>query len=258
MEIEIVSIERLFVYLVGLARVTAMIGALPIFTASKATVRIRLGISAAVSLLIFPFLETTFSMQQTKPLGLVLIILQETLLGLLIGLVVQLVFFAVQFGASLVGYQMGLSAAEVLDPQNNQQAPVLSHFYNVLALLIFLALDIHHDLLRVIVRSFSVLPPGQVHFSGNAVPAVSEMLGEMLVLGLQLSAPALVALMLSTFILGIMSRVFAQLQVFMLSFPVNISLALIVIGLGMGMAALVLEREFQGLQQRLLNILQLV
>jgi flagellar biosynthetic protein FliR len=172
--------------------------------------------------------------------------------------VVQLVFFAVRFGATIVGYQMGFSAAEIFDPQNNQQVPLLAQFQNIMAVLVFLALDIHHMIIRVIVRSYTILPPGRIGFSGDAIPFVMKMTGDMFILGLQLAAPVFAALMLSMFILGIMSRVFSQLQVFMLSFPINISLALIIIGLSMGMMFMVLEREFLGLQERLFLVLQLV
>jgi flagellar biosynthetic protein FliR len=257
-EVELYSFDRYYVFLVSLARMAAMVGALPIFNSSQAAIRLRLGLSVAITLLLFPFLDLSLSEQQTTPVGLGLIIAQEAMLGLLLGLMVQLIFFAVQFGATIVGYQMGLSAAEIMDPQHQQQVPLLSQFQNIIAILFFLALNVHHSLLRVIVDSYTILPPGTLNFSGNAIPFVLNMTGEMFVLGLRLVTPVLVVLMLSMFILGIMSRVFSQLQVFMLSFPINISLALIIIGLSMGMMLSILEGEFLNLQEYLLNVLQLL
>jgi flagellar biosynthetic protein FliR len=257
-EVELFSFDRYYVFLVSLARMAAMVGALPIFSSSQAAIRLRLGLSVAITLLIFPFLDLSLSEQQTTPVGLGLIIAQEAMLGLLLGLMVQLIFFAVQFGATIVGYQMGLSAAEIMDPQHQQQVPLLSQFQNIIAILFFLALNVHHSLLRVIVDSYTILPPGTLNFSGNAIPFVLNMTGEMFVLGLRLVTPVLVVLMLSMFILGIMSRVFSQLQVFMLSFPINISLALIIIGLSMGMMLSILEGEFLNLQEYLINVLQLL
>jgi flagellar biosynthesis protein FliR len=255
-EIELFSFERWYVFLVSLARMAAMVGTLPIFNSSQAAIRLRLGLAVALSLLIFPVLDLSLSEQQITPAGLGLIVIQETLLGLLLGFVVQLIFFAVQFGATIVGYLMGLSAAEIMDPQHQQQVPLLAQFQNIIAILLFLALNIHHLLLRVIVDSYKILPPGNLNFSGDAIPFVLMMTGEMFVLGLRLVAPVLVVLMLSMFILGIMSRVFSQLQVFMLSFPINISLALIVIGLSMGLVLSVLENEFYSLQEYLIHVLQ--
>jgi flagellar biosynthesis protein FliR len=257
-EIELFSFERYYVFLVSLARMAAMVGALPIFNSSQAAIRLRLGLAVAISLLLFPVLDLSLSEQQKTPLGLGLIIIQEAVLGLLLGLMVQLIFFALQFGATIVGYQMGLSAAEIMDPQHQQQVPLLSQFLNIIAILFFLALNVHHSLFRVIVDSYTILPPGHLEISGDAIPFVLNKTGEMFVLGLRLVTPVLVVLMLSMFILGIMSRVFSQLQVFMLSFPINISLALIIIGMSMGMMLFMLEGEFYGLQESLLHVLQLL
>jgi len=258
MEIQLFSMQNWYVLLVILARMAAMIGALPIFTSSQAATRLRLGLAIMISLLLFPMLDISLTEQQTTTIGLGLVVVQEALLGLLMGFVIQLLFFAVQFGGTIVGYQMGFAAANILDPQHQQQIPLLSQFQNVFAILLFLALDVHHMLIRVMVHSYELLPPGAFDFSGGAIPFVMELTGEMFVLGLQIIAPVMVALMLSMFILGIMSRVFSQLQVFLLSFPINIGMALIIIGLSMEMVLSLMENEFQALQERLLHMLQLV
>ncbi len=258
MELELFSMENWYVFLVILARMAAMIGSLPIFTSSEAALRLRLGLAVTISLLLFPVLDLNLTAQQTTAIGLGLVIFREALLGLIMGFVIQLIFFAVQLGGTIVGYQMGFAAANILDPQHQQQIPLLSQFQNVFAILIFLALDVHLMLLRVMVDSYDILPPGGFGFSGGAVPFLMQLTGEMFVLGLQLIAPVMVVLMLSMFILGIMSRVFSQLQVFLLSFPINIGLALILIGLSMEMVLTLLEQEFQVLQERLLHMLHLV
>lgn len=247
-----------YVFMAILARMAATIGSLPIFTSSEAAIRLRLGLAVAISLVLFPILDLSLTPQQMTPVGFGLVVIRETLLGLLLGFVTQLIFFAVQFGGTIVGYQMGFAAANILDPQHQQQMPLLSQFQNVFAILIFLALNIHHVILRVMVDSYRILPPGGLDFSGNAIPFLVELTGQMFVLGLQLVAPVMIVLMLSMFILGIMSRVFSQLQVFLLSFPINISLALILIGLSAEMVLLILEQEFSELQERLMRMLHML
>jgi flagellar biosynthetic protein FliR len=106
--------------------------------------------------------------------------------------------------------------------------------------------------------SYEILAPGNLDMTGGAVAFVIELTGQMFVLGVQLVAPVMIILMVSMFILGIMSRVFSQLQVFLLSFPINISLALIVLGLGMELAYIILENEFAAIQEYLMRILHMV
>ena len=258
MNLILFSMENWTVFLVILARTAAIIGSMPIFTSAHAAVKLRIGVAVTVSLLLFPVLDLSLPEYGSSPLGLGLIIIQETLLGLILGFITQLIFFAVQFGGTIVGYQMGFAAANILDPQHQQQVPLLSQFQNIFAILIFLALNIHHIIFQVMVHSYRVLPPGDLDVSGRAIPFIMQTTGEMFVLGLQLIAPIMLVLMLSMFILGIMSRVFSQLQVFLLSFPINISLALILIGLSMEMVLILLEQEFTGLEDRLLRLLHMM
>ncbi|MFW6334931.1 MAG: flagellar biosynthetic protein FliR, partial [Desulfosalsimonas sp.] len=214
--------------------------------------------AVAISLILFPVLDISVDASTLTPAVLGLIVFRENVLGLMLGFTIQLIFFAVQFGGTVVGYQMGFAAANILDPQNQEQMPLLAQFQNVFAILVFLVLNAHHAVIRVMIRSYEILPPGNLDFSGRAVPFLMELTGQMFVLGIQLVAPVIAALIVSQFILGIMSRVFSQLQVFLLSFPINISLALIIIGLSAEMIMLLLENEFFELQERLLRLLRMV
>jgi flagellar biosynthetic protein FliR len=158
----------------------------------------------------------------------------------------------------VIGYQMGFAAANVFDPQNQQQTSLIGQFQNVLAILIFLALDIHHLFLQAIVASYDVLPPGLLDLSGGAVPYLLQLSGNIFILGVKFSAPVLAVLLLSGLVLGILSRVFPQLNVFMLSFPLNIGLALLGIGLTLNLASTLLGREFNALWDQIQHLFRLL
>jgi flagellar biosynthetic protein FliR len=114
----------------------------------------------------------------------------------------------------------------------------------VFAILVFLVLDVHHIFLEVLVDSYRILPPGLLDFSSEAVPFIMELTGNMFVLAIRFSAPVLAVLLLSGLVLGILARVFPQLNVFLLSFPINIGMAFIIIGLTMNLVVALLSREF--------------
>jgi flagellar biosynthetic protein FliR len=185
-----------------------------------------------------------------------LLIISELLLGLLLGLVARLIFTAVEFGATVIGYQMGFAAAEVFDPQNQRQVALISQFQNIFAILIFLAINGHHLFLQTAIRSYELLPPGQLDLSGQAVPYLMELASHMFSIGVQFSAPVLAVLLLSGLILGVLARVFPQLNVFLLSFPINIGTAFIVIALTLSMVSVLIRREFDILGERFVLLLQ--
>ena len=183
------------------------------------------------------------------------LLIGEVLLGVMLGLVARLIFTAVEFGATIIGFQMGFAAANVFDPQSQRQISLISQFQNVFAILIFLAIEGHFIFLEAAVESYEFLPPGGVDLSGSAVPYLMELSSQMFSLGVQFSAPVLAVLLLSGLILGILARIFPQRNVFLLSFPLNIGIAFIVIGLTLNLVFITLRREFDDLGNRIYTLL---
>ena len=105
-------------------------------------------------------------------------------------------------------------------------------------------------------HSYELLPPGNLNFGGEAVPYLIELSSRMFMLGAQFSAPVLVILLLSGLILGVLSRAFPQLNVFLLSFPLNIGISLVVIALTLGIVRMLLSREFDMLPERFFTLLR--
>ncbi len=239
-----------------MARVAGFIGAIPVYFGTQTPARIKAAIVFAISLLLFPILSLDLPTVSFNPVSFLLLVINETILGLLIGLMSRLVFTAIEFGGTVIGYQMGFAAANVFDPQHQSQISLISQFQNVFAILIFLAMDGHHIFIKIAARSYQLLPPGHLNLSGEAIPFLMELTSRMFELGLQFSAPVLVVLLLSGLILGILARVFPQLNVFLLSFPLNIGISFIVIALTLDMITSLLRREFDALGERIITILE--
>lgn len=243
-------------FLVCLARMAAMLGTLPVFGSGTAPARVRIGLAVMLSLLIFPVVRPHLPPPDFSPAALALLILGESLLGLMVGFIAQLVLTAVEVGGTIIGYKMGFAAANVFDPQSQRQIELISQYQNVIAILIFLALDVHHLFIRAVVRSYELLPPGGIDVGGEAIPFLVSLVSRMFVLGIQLGAPILAVLILASLVMGLLARVFPQLNVFMLSFPLNIGVGFFVMGLTLGLVVLVLEREFGALPERILHLIQ--
>lgn len=258
MDLQLVPIAQFQTFLLCLARVIALVAAIPAFAGAAASVRMKLGLAVATALVLFPLMAPHTPQVDFTLTGFGLLMVNEVLLGALIGLVAQLVFTAVSFGGTVIGYQMGFAAANIFDPQTTQQLSLMSQFINILALLAFLAMDGHHFFFRVIVESYRLLPPGPLDFSAGAVETLMRLGSHMFVLGVKFSAPVLALLLITNIVLGILARVFPQLNVFMLSFPLNIGIALIVIGLTLEAMFFVLRREFDTMGENILTLLQLL
>ncbi len=252
------SLPLLQGFLICLARVAAMFAAIPVFSGAQIPFQLRVAVAFLFSLITFPIIEPFLPAQSYAPLELGLVVAGEIVLGLLVGFLAQLVFMAAEFAGSIIGYKMGFAAANVFDPTTQQQVALISQFQGILAILLFLSLNVHHLFLRAIVSSFELLPPGGVNLGGGAIPMMIEVLNHSFVLSIRLVAPILVLLILSTLILGLMARVFPQLNVFLLSFPLNIGIAFIVMGMTLGVMAGMLTEEFSQLSERFLRLFSLM
>jgi flagellar biosynthetic protein FliR len=86
------------------------------------------------------------------------ILLQQILIGVFMGFILQMVFAALIFGGQVIAYSMGLGFASMVDPQNGVQVPVISQFYLILATLLFLILNGHLVLIETLAQSFHTFP----------------------------------------------------------------------------------------------------
>ena len=236
----------------------ALVASIPVYNSRQTPPQLKVGLGFGIALLLFPLMSPYTPTGDFSLTEFGLMMVNEVLIGALLGLVSQLIFTAVSFGGTIIGYQMGFAAANIFDPQTTQQLSLMSQFSNIIAILIFLSLDIHHLFFEIMVDSYILLPPGYLDFSGGVVPLLIDLGGHMFLLGVKLSAPVLALLLLSTLVLGILARVFPQLNVFMLSFPMNIGIALFVIGLTLNIMPLILRREFDTMGENFIRIFQML
>jgi flagellar biosynthesis protein FliR len=214
----------------------------------------------AALLIVFTALLLPVTPVRPLPLGPVewiQVVLGEWLVGVLIGLCVQVVFEGMQFAGQLTGIQLGLTLATLFDPQSDADSPVLSVFYNLITLLIFLQLNIHHWLLRALARSFEYLPVGSAVVTELMSRDLVRVMGTLFVLGIQIAAPVLLATMMIDLVLGFVSKASPQLPILLVGIPVK---SLAGYALLMGAVTLwpgILERRFAtaiGAAERLLHL----
>ncbi|MBL4902534.1 flagellar biosynthetic protein FliR [Desulfotalea psychrophila] len=258
MDIQLIPISEFQLFLICLARVAGFVAAIPVLMANQTPPQLKAGLVFMIALVLFPVMEPFIPPITFEPGTFLLLTISEVLLGAAIGLVARMIFTAVEYGGTIIGYQMGFAAANVYDPSSERQLALISQFQNVFAILIFLVIDGHHIFFQVAVESYKILPPGVFNISGEAIPYLLKLSSRIFFLGIQFSAPILAVLLLSGLILGILARVFPQLNVFLLSFPINIGISFTVIALTLPLVTILLRREFDNLGERIFTLLRLL
>jgi len=185
------------------------------------------------------------------------VIASEAFIGLMMGLSVQLVFEGVQIAGQLTGMQLGFSLASLIDPITNVETPVVSVFYQMYALLIFLQLNVHHWLLKMLVRSFVYVPVGTGMANLIVTRQLFRFFGAMWLIGFQIAAPVVLATILVDISVGFLSKASPQLPAMFIGISIK---NLIGYGIMAGAAILwpsLLEGEFtraMGWTEQLLHL----
>ncbi len=181
----------------------------------------------------------------------------EAAVGLMMGLSVQLVFEGMQLAGQLAGAQLGFSLAAIIDPITNIDTPVLAVLHQTIAMLIFLQLNVHHWLLRGIVRSFDYLPVGTSVVNLLTVRELFRMAAAMWLIGVQIAAPILIATMLLDVAIGFLSKASPQFPALFIGISAKSLIGYAVLAASAVLWPTLLEGQFtnaMGLSERLLHL----
>jgi flagellar biosynthetic protein FliR len=175
-----------------------------------------------------------------------------------LGIIGRFLFGAVEFAGTVIGFQMGLGMANVFDPQSQEQISLVGRLQSTTATLIFLAMDGHLIFLQAMVRSYSVLPPGEADMSQPLVEKLTELSASVFVIGLQIGAPLIVALFLANAVVGLLARSVPQIQVFVVGFPLTIMLGILFLLFGLPFFAQAVYQMFEKLDTQIFDALKLL
>ncbi len=249
-------------FLLILIRVGAFVTALPILGGGGTPLYVKALMTLVMTLLLFPVVHGGFIPPSPNPaprpmIGpLVFAILSEIVIGLMIGFAVRLIFAAVEIGAEVAGMQMGFGLANAFDPVSNQQVSLIRQIYMALASVIFLSIDGHHLVLQALVKSFEWISAKGFLVRGPLIDQIIRMGSDLFLLGMKISAPVVIALLLTQMAMGIISRVVPQLQIFLFSFALTIGIGLIVFGFSLSLYANLLQNQMTvETGSRLMNLL---
>jgi flagellar biosynthetic protein FliR len=172
----------------------------------------KIGLAFLLTLFLVPLVPATPAALPTP--ALIVLLLGEFAIGVLLGFTLQLIFEAGQIAGQVCGVQMGYSLASIVNPDNSQaDSAVLSTFYELIVLLLFIQLGVPHWLLRGLARSFDYIPPGHFSLTWPAVHALFEFAAGMFVAGVQIAAPVVVASLFADVALGFIGKASPQLPV---------------------------------------------
>lgn len=243
-------------FLLILIRISAILVAAPVFGSELVPTQLKVPMMIALSFFLFTLVPVKDMVFPDNLVGFVPLVAAEMFLGLTLGLLIRTIFAGVQLAGQLIGYQMGMAIANVFDPQAGEQVSVLSEFSYILAMFLFLVLNGHFLILRALVESFTLIPPGQLHLSAAALDLVTGVAGRMFVIAVKIGAAPFVLLFFTQASMGIMAKLVPQMNVLFVGMPLYITVGLFAFGLSLYFFPPILRSALADMEVSILGLLR--
>jgi flagellar biosynthetic protein FliR len=208
-----------------LLRVLGLFTAAPVLSMRVIPIRVRVGLAALVVLCAQPSLPPMPMVALDSPAALAMVA-QQVVIGLTIGFAARVVFTSIEFAGELIGLQMGLNFASFFDATSGSQVTATARFFNTMAAWLFVVINGHLLLTVVVVESFQRFPVSD-HPLDLLLQIQPQVWGaDLFRYGLWIALPTITMLTFVNLVLGLISRVAQQLQIFSIGFAITISVGL--------------------------------
>ena len=240
-------------WLVIFVRAGALMTVFPIFSAQHMPARLRMALAAALAY--FASLGVgDFSFPTDSMLPMIGILGMEIMVGLLMGFVAKMLFYAVDIVGAICSAEIGLAMAQISNPISGGQKPVLTTTLYYLAALLWLGFNFHHELMVAFVRSYDYLPIGGASLNEPLAMGLIARTNGLFRIGLQMAAPIMAVIFIVTLIFAVFSRAVPQMNVFIMSFAAKLLVGLVVFGMTVTLMARHIVNYASDLQEDVLRV----
>jgi len=213
-------------------RIGGFVAAAPIASEKTIPGKAKIVLTLSLAVLLGPLVPVPAALSIFSAAGL-LTAVQEILIGVAIGMVMELAFEALTFAGQTISMTMGLGFATLVDPQRGASVPVLGQMFSIMGTLTYLAINGHLVLLGALANSFNVLPIGVANIDKNFLVAVATWGTRIFETGLLVALPAVVALVIVNLALGVVTRAAPQLNLFGIGFTITLLCGFFVLIVGL-------------------------
>lgn len=220
-----INIDQLYelipLFFIPLSRILGLMTTAPVLGHRTVPIQYKIGYGSAITLLVMPFLTKPDINELASIEGLI-VITKEYIIGIAIGLTMQMVFTGVELAGEMISMTMGLGFSSFFDPQSQGRSYSLSQLLTLLAVLIFISNNYHLHMIKILVESFNNISTEIVFkdlLSVNQLPHIASMIFET---GVHLSSPIVTIILITNLTFGILTKAAPQLNLFGIGFPATL------------------------------------
>jgi flagellar biosynthesis protein FliR len=248
-------IDFIIVILIFIRISTALISS-PVFGTKIIPTLPKLFLSIVLAYIVYLTIDR--SSITSVPSGWMLIVLaiKEAITGLVIGFMLQFVFWGVSYAGTLIGFDMGLTMAEVFNPSADESNNIIGEFLYYGALMMFFLINGHHYIISSLKHSFSVIPLGKFTLTKPVYDLIVVYSASVFVIAVKIASPIMVSFFLVNIAEGILARIIPNMQVFFVTQPLKIGVGILLLASITPLYLYVIKNLLQDYESKLYSLIE--
>lgn len=207
-------------------RMTGFVFTAAILNSPSVSLHLKVLISLVLSMTMFQSVATNIVLVDldTAQGALLVLAAKEIVIGIAIGFVTRIFFFAINMAGEMISITMGLGQAQMFNPMMGSMGNVMEQFFVVLATLLYMGLNGHHYMIDGLAMSFQHISLASTDLKVNGFLEAVKFTQEFFVFGIKIAAPVMISMLVVQVGVGILSRAVPQINVLMTAAPITILL----------------------------------
>lgn len=220
--------EKLEIFFLVIFRAAGLFIAAPVIGNKSIPPMIKIGLTIILAVILVPIAAQSELPQITSIWMMAGLAVKELMVGFIIGLFFALLFIGIRMSGNIIGFQIGLIIASVLDPETNSQVSLVSEMWYILGILIFVVINGHHAIVSAFADSYRLLPVGLLEMTSPTGEDLIRYTAHAFVIAIKIAAPVMISLFLTTVVLGVVARTVPQMNIFIVGIPIKIGVGFLI------------------------------
>jgi flagellar biosynthesis protein FliR len=249
-----VSIAQFQLFLLALTRILALLIQIPVLGGPLVPNRVKIGLGIFLALVLVPWQPLPDTTVPIPWMGYPIFMLQELIIGSLVGFAARLAFASVQIAGDVMGIGSGFASAQIMNPTTGDTGSTIDQFVVMSSMLLFLVIDGHHLFLAAVQRTF-IAAPLLAPLPPLSAEPLMRLTAQLIAAGVSLALPVVGSLLLMDLALGLLARVAPQVNPYFLGLPLKVGMGIIALMLAMGILFPLISDLFRAIGPNMLKLM---
>jgi flagellar biosynthetic protein FliR len=230
----VINADEFAAFVLVLLRLSMVVAFAPILGSPNVVTEAKVAIALTLTFVVAPTVGFAADLMPRSIRGMAWLAIGERMMGLALAFMVRMILETANLAGEYLSFQMSMTMVNLMDPQSGAQVPVVSRLVYIVFTLLFLYANGHLIVIKALVDSFQVAPPGlMLLWEPLTFTEIMRGIGRMYILAVKIAAPVVGLLFCCKVSFGIVAKAVPQMQVLFVGMPLYILAGLALIGLSM-------------------------